>query len=196
MDQFRPINRSKRPGMLVLTFLTVFFLIWTLLNPRAMLEHVRGFMPGTSSNSIKGEWVGHIDIYGVQDPWHRALLKPAVIRFRLGTQDYFLDNYGGTGEISIAGQPPQTFHLKALSISAKDPNHEFRTSLWLDGYHPNDPKDLVSGSFHGQWKAGESLSIERDLFTGYDMKGVLVKGTDDDYNSLVQAMNAAAGAKP
>ncbi|MFL9872427.1 hypothetical protein [Paraburkholderia megapolitana] len=196
MDKFRPINRSKRPGRLVLIVLTVFALIWVLLNPKDTLERVRGFMPGTSSSSIKGEWVGHIDIYGIQDPWHRALSKPAVIRFELGPPGYFLGNHGGTGEISIAGQPPRAFRIQALSISAKDPTREFRTSLWLDSYHPNDPNDLVSGGFHGQWKPGESLSIERDLFTGYSMKGLLVKGTDDDYNSLVQVMNAAVGAKP
>ncbi len=173
--------------MTVLIWLVLLAGAWLLLGPKTMMTHLRSFMPGTSG-SLKGEWVGHMDIVGLDNPFHQAISKEAVIRFRLSTTNFFLGNYGGTGEITIAGEPAQTIHIGKLSIEERPgEGQHYRTSITV---HPrrSGQDDALSGFFAGTFNAGESLSIHRDDTDGYEMKGVLHKGTDDDYTNLVQQM--------
>ena len=137
------------------------------------------------ANSIRGQWVGHVDIAGIHDPWLRDMKKGAVIRFDLGITDSFLEKYGGHGELTIGGEQPRGIEVKGMLLDK--PSGEYEAGWWLDGYKPNDSQDLVSGGISGVFKAG-SLSIKREDQVGYIMIGTLHKGTAADYAALVREL--------
>lgn len=139
------------------------------------------------ANSIRGEWVGKMQISGVYDPNLREIQKEAVIRFTLNVTDSFLKKYGGHGELTIAGEKPQAIEVRDLWPSTTSGDNSIRTGIWLDG--PAQDNDPVSGEFKGTFEPG-ALSIKRkiNVTLGYEMQGVLHKGTDADYKSLIQQM--------
>jgi hypothetical protein len=118
------------------------------------------------ANSIRGEWVGVLDMPNIRDPWVRPLGKQAVIRFTLSRSDHFLNKYGGAGELVIEGQQAQPVQVTDLWLS-KTPPQNFEVGIWKVPLKQNDPKDYVSGGFEGNFKDGQ-LKLTRQITTGYD----------------------------
>lgn len=155
---------------------------------RGWLTH---FTPAPAA-SLRGEWVGHLDVSGIRDPWARDMRKGAVVRFKLGLTDSILKKYGGDGEITVAGEAARSIRVKDLwPNTPSDGEHgaqKFSVGIWVQPYHAA-PNDLISGGFHGTFQAG-TLTLVRDSGQGFEMAGSLKKGTDADYKALKQEMNA------
>ena len=148
------------------------------------------------ADSIRGEWVGRMQISGIYDPDLRDIQKDAVIRFNLNITDSFLKKYGGRGELTIAGEKPLAIEVRDLWPETAPDDSSFRTGIWLTGQSNNNGNDPVSGGFKGTFQPG-ALSLKRTINVnlGYVMQGVLHKGTDADYESLVNQMEQQGNAK-
>ncbi len=119
--------------------------------------------------------------------------REAVVRFKLGVTDSFLQKYGGDGEITVAGEAAQSIKLKDLSpdtVPDGQTLQKFRAGLWIQPYQESST-DLISGGFHGTFQPG-TLTLVRDSDLGYEMSGSLRKGSDADYKALVQEMSPSA----
>jgi hypothetical protein len=143
---------------------------------------------GSSADSIRGEWVGELDIPNMNDQWIRPIHQHAVIRFVLQPTKHYLHKYGGLGELTIQGQSPQPIEVKDLWPSGTGVQ-SFETGIWKVPYHEGDKTDFVSGGFDGTFRAGQ-LTLTRQTDVGYDMSGTLHKGTDQEYDQLVQQMRS------
>ena len=142
------------------------------------------------ADSLRGEWVGTMDVPDVYDPWVRPVGKQAVIRFTLSPTEHFLHKYGGEGEITVAGEAPREVKVSNLWPSGTG-TQRFEAALTLVPYKAGDPSDLISGGFEGTFKPG-ALTLERQRARGYGMQGTLHKGTDDEYSMLVREMTQSS----
>jgi hypothetical protein len=159
------------------------FLLW--MNRDFVQGWISHVTPARQSE-LRGEWVGPLEIDGIHDPFLRDMKKKAVIRFNLKMTDSVLGKYGGRGELMIAGEKPLPIEVRDFRPQSNPRDGTYRTGIWLDSYTPGKQDD-ISGGFTGSFEPG-SLSIERDTQEGYLMKGILRKGTDADYDTLVKNM--------
>lgn len=179
----------RRPSKLVIL---LFIVVFGYLN-RDFVEGWFSHVLPAPAGSIRGEWVGKMQISGiyvpnpnpdvfVQNP--QPVHKDAVIRFKLSITDSFLKKYGGRGELTIAGEKPQAIEVKDLWPENTPGDDTLRTGIWVLG--PADGNDPVSGGFDGTFKPG-TLTLKRTITVslGYVMDGVLHKGSDADYQALV-----------
>jgi hypothetical protein len=143
------------------------------------------------ANAINGEWVGTMQIYGIHDPFLRDIHKDAVIIFNLHITDSIVKKYGGKGELTIVGEPPRPIKISDLWSSDRESSVKFDAGLWLVPYHQGDKGDLISGGFSGTFKPG-TLTLQRDDFEGYAMKGTLHKGNKAEYDQLVKQMSTGS----
>lgn len=188
----------RRPSTLIIL---LFVVVFGYLN-RDFVEGWFSHVLPAPAGSIRGEWVGKMQISGiyvpnpnpdvfVQNP--QPVHKDAVIRFKLSITDSFLKKYGGSGELTIAGEKPQAIEVKDLwpehtpGNSADDTGSTLRTGIWVLG--PADGNDPVSGGFDGTFEPG-TLTLKRTITVslGYVMDGVLHKGSDADYQALVNQL--------
>lgn len=138
--------------------------------------------------SIRGEWVGVMDMPTIRNPWRQPDGRHAVLRFTLKREPDYMTKYGGTGELTIEGQPPQPIEVTHLWLP--DGQQAFECGLWKISYKEGDLSDYLSGGFEGSFRSGK-LFLERQRALGYDLTGTLHKGTDQDYDELVRQLRQA-----
>ena len=189
---WNPYFQGKRTTVYVSPVVAVvcIFALFVLATHRFIAGWFSHFTPDPPT-SIRGEWVGHLDISGIRDPWARDMKKGAVVRFKLGLTDSVLKKYGGDGEITMAGEAPQPIKVKDLWPDKTEDGEapkRLEVGVWLQPYQASST-DPVSGGFHGTFQPG-TLTLVRDSGPGYEMAGSLKKGTDADYKALIQEMNA------
>ena len=89
----------------------ILFLVFALMN-RDLISGWFSHVTPAPADSIRGEWIGKMQISGIYDPNLRDIQKDAVIRFNLNVTDSFLKKYGGSGELTICGETPQTIEIR------------------------------------------------------------------------------------
>ncbi|AEU38476.1 hypothetical protein [Granulicella mallensis] len=171
----------------------ILFLVFALMN-RDLISGWFSHVTPAPADSIRGEWVGKMQISGIYDPNLRDIQKDAVIRFNLNVTDSFLKKYGGSGELTIAGETPQTIEIRDLWPETSPGDNTLRAGIWLDG--PTRDNDPISGEFKGTFEPG-ILSLKRtiNVSLGYVMQGVLHKGTDAEYEALLKQMTQQSNAE-
>ena len=154
----------------------------------AVSDWFAGLHPAPA-DSIRGEWIGRLNVSALNDEYIHTINKRAVIRFTLNPTEHYLHKYGGEGEITIIGEPPQPVEIKDLWPSGKGEEQTFETGIWRVPYKEGDLSDRISGGYEGTYRPGV-LTIKRQTDRGYEMQGTLRKGTDHDYKALVQETKA------
>jgi hypothetical protein len=144
---------------------------------------------GAPADSIQGEWVGELDVSALNAEYIHTMSKHAVIRFSLKRSEQFLHKYGGDGEITIADERPLHVEVKDLWPSGTGAEQEFEAGIWIVPYRQGDLNDHISGGYEGTYSPGV-LKLKRQRDRGYEMQGTLHKGTDQDYDELVQRMHS------
>ena len=81
------------------------------------------FARGGSSNRPTGEWVGQMEITGEYDPIAHTMKAyekehaRALVYMKLEGTDSFMNEYGGSGELILAGDPtPHPLHVGAMGL--------------------------------------------------------------------------------
>ncbi len=142
-------------------------------------------------NSVRGEWVGVVDMPTIRNPWVQPDGRRAVIRFTLKREPDFVSKYGGFGELTIEGKPAQPIEVTHLWLP-DDPSirkpQAYEAGLWKRPYDEKDNADFLSGGYEGTFSPG-TLVVRRQTDLGYDISGTLHKGTDEEYASLVRQLN-------
>jgi hypothetical protein len=161
------------------------FLFW--MN-RDLVHGWKSRVSAAQGSELGGEWVGSMEIYGYRDPLLSEIHKKAALRFDLKVTDSVVGKYGGMGKLMIEGEKePRSIEVVRFDPQPTRHDGSFDTEIWCNGNSWNkfDKRDNVSGDFQGVFKA-PTLFIERQEGYGYQMKGVLRKGSDEDFRKLAQ----------
>lgn len=143
-----------------------------------------GILPVSAgtAKTPRGEWVGEMMITVGYDPAtmdNKPYLKvrvPAALHFELSIQDSFLGDYGGEGELYIAGEKKsRPLHLGAFSVWKAD------NSLHAAFVTPHLNIDVNNGHF-----SPTEITLESNDPVGVQFHATLHRGGVAEYQRLVE----------
>ena len=182
------MRRSLSTLSIVNISIVLFMVILFSWLSRDMIGGLFSHIIPAPAGSMRGEWVGILTVAPGSASNPNDGKHQAAIRFKLGITDSFLEKYGGPGEITLAGGKSQPLEVKDLLLESYSQDGAFRGGIWLDTYTLDQARtDPISGGIKGFFQPG-SLTIHRDADVDYSIDGTLHKGTDQDYEQLVQSL--------
>jgi len=168
------MSLTRRP---VLTLIAAIVIGWVVWQPvRALLFGGRVFSKGAA-----GEWVGTMEVvYPVQPAMEKPPARRAVIHFKLGVTDSFMDEYGGPGELTIAGQP-RAIQFRIGAFRLHTPDSRVSTAFIAPGFLDTGLSECTF--------TGDKITLFSDDSQGANFTANLHRGTVEEYQRLVSDLH-------
>jgi hypothetical protein len=164
---------TRRPVLTLIAALVIGWVVWQPV--RALLFGGRVFSMGAA-----GEWVGTMEVvYPVQPAIEKPPARRAVIHFKLGVTDSFMDEYGGPGELMIAGQP-KAIQLRIGAFRVDPHSTRVETAFISPGFQDTTLHECIF--------TGDKITLFSDESQGANFTANLHRGTIEEYQRLVSAL--------